>query len=59
MQAIAYYSGFLYCSFGRPYALVVTAGIGITRTRLGSAAGTSTAGSVRQGQRRQPVCHRQ
>jgi creatinase len=26
MQAIAYYSGFLYCSFGRPYALVVTAG---------------------------------
>jgi creatinase len=26
MQAIAYYSGFLYCSFGRPYALVVTGG---------------------------------
>lgn len=25
MQGIAYYSGFLYCSFGRPYALVVTA----------------------------------
>ncbi len=25
MQTIAYYSGFLYCSFGRPYALVVTA----------------------------------
>ncbi|MCB1352299.1 MAG: aminopeptidase P family protein [Rhodobacteraceae bacterium] len=25
MQAIAYYSGFLYCSFGRPYGLVVTA----------------------------------
>ncbi|MCB1410750.1 MAG: M24 family metallopeptidase [Rhodobacter sp.] len=24
MQAIAYYSGFLYCSFGRPYGLVVT-----------------------------------
>ncbi len=24
MHAIAYYSGFLYCSFGRPYALVVT-----------------------------------
>ncbi|MDK3016665.1 aminopeptidase P family protein [Pseudodonghicola flavimaris] len=24
MQTIAYYSGFLYCSFGRPYALVVT-----------------------------------
>ncbi|MDJ0627781.1 MAG: aminopeptidase P family protein [Rhodobacter sp.] len=24
MQAVAYYSGFLYCSFGRPYALVVT-----------------------------------
>lgn len=26
MQNIAYYSGFLYCSFGRPYGLVVTAG---------------------------------
>ncbi|MHC9235842.1 aminopeptidase P family protein [Pseudooceanicola sp. 502str34] len=25
MHGIAYYSGFLYCSFGRPYALVVTA----------------------------------
>jgi creatinase len=25
MQGIAYYSGFLYCSFGRPYALVVSA----------------------------------
>lgn len=25
MQNIAYYSGFLYCSFGRPYACVVTA----------------------------------
>ena len=25
MQNIAYYSGFLYCSFGRPYGLVVTA----------------------------------
>ena len=24
MQNIAYYSGFLYCSFGRPYACVVT-----------------------------------
>ena len=24
MHCIAYYSGFLYCSFGRPYALVVT-----------------------------------
>ena len=24
MQNIAYYSGFLYCAFGRPYALVVT-----------------------------------
>lgn len=24
MQTIAYYSGFLYCSFGRPYGLVVT-----------------------------------
>ena len=24
MHAISYYSGFLYCSFGRPYALVVT-----------------------------------
>ena len=25
MHSIAYYSGFLYCTFGRPYALVVTA----------------------------------
>ncbi len=25
MQNIAYYSGFLYCSFGRPYACIVTA----------------------------------
>jgi creatinase len=25
MQSIAYYSGFLYCSFGRPYGCVVTA----------------------------------
>ena len=24
MQTVAYYSGFLYCSFGRPYACVVT-----------------------------------
>jgi len=24
MQSVAYYSGFLYCSFGRPYAVVVT-----------------------------------
>ena len=24
MHNIAYYSGFLYCAFGRPYALVVT-----------------------------------
>ena len=24
LQNIAYYSGFLYCSFGRPYACVVT-----------------------------------
>ena len=24
MQSVAYYSGFLYCAFGRPYALVVT-----------------------------------
>ena len=25
MHNVAYYSGFLYCSFGRPYAAVVTA----------------------------------
>lgn len=30
MHNIAYYSGFLYCSFGRPYALVVTAGECVT-----------------------------
>jgi creatinase len=30
MQSVAYYSGFLYCSFGRPYALVVTAAQAVT-----------------------------
>ncbi|NAZ37611.1 aminopeptidase P family protein [Rubellimicrobium sp. CFH 75288] len=30
MHNVAYYSGFLYCSFGRPYALVVTAGGAVT-----------------------------
>ncbi len=30
MHNIAYYSGFLYCSFGRPYALVVTLGDHVT-----------------------------
>ncbi|MGR3321508.1 MAG: aminopeptidase P family protein [Pseudooceanicola sp.] len=30
MHNVAYYSGFLYCSFGRPYALVVTAGADVT-----------------------------
>ena len=30
MQNVAYYSGFLYCSFGRPYALVVTATEAVT-----------------------------
>lgn len=30
MQSIAYYSGFLYCAFGRPYALVVTASENVT-----------------------------
>jgi len=30
MHSIAYYSGFLYCSFGRPYALVVTATQSVT-----------------------------
>ena len=30
MHNIAYYSGFLYCSFGRPYALVVTADANVT-----------------------------
>ena len=30
MQNIAYYSGFLYCSFGRPYGLVVTKDQSIT-----------------------------
>ncbi len=29
MQNVAYYSGFLYCSFGRPYACVVTEKINI------------------------------
>ncbi len=30
MHNIAYYSGFLYCSFGRPYGLVVTVGDSVT-----------------------------
>ena len=30
MHNIAYYSGFLYCSFGRPYGLVVTATESVT-----------------------------
>ncbi|NIZ00955.1 aminopeptidase P family protein [Thalassospira lucentensis] len=30
MHNIAYYSGFLYCAFGRPYALVVTADANVT-----------------------------
>ena len=30
MHNIAYYSGFLYCSFGRPYALVVTESDSVT-----------------------------
>ena len=30
MHNIAYYAGFLYCAFGRPYALVVTAGDSVT-----------------------------
>ena len=30
MHNIAYYSGFLYCSFGRPYGLVVTASDNVT-----------------------------
>lgn len=30
MQNVAYYSGFLYCSFGRPYACVVTQGDCVT-----------------------------
>ncbi|MEJ8562105.1 aminopeptidase P family protein [Yoonia sp. GPGPB17] len=30
MHNVAYYSGFLYCAFGRPYALVVTPGESVT-----------------------------
>ncbi len=30
MHSIAYYSGFLYCAFGRPYALVVTPADSVT-----------------------------
>jgi creatinase len=30
MHSIAYYSGFLYCSFGRPYGLVVTMSDSVT-----------------------------
>ena len=32
MHNIAYYSGFLYCSFGRPYGLVVTPTASLTTT---------------------------
>jgi creatinase len=38
MHGIAYYSGFLYCAFGRPYGLVVTAG-GSTTISAGIDAG--------------------
>ena len=30
MHAVAYYSGFLYCAFGRPYAMIVTANDAVT-----------------------------
>ena len=30
MHNIAYYSGFLYCSFGRPYALIISNDLNIT-----------------------------
>ena len=30
MHNVAYYSGFLYCAFGRPYALIVTANDSVT-----------------------------
>ena len=30
MHNVAYYSGFLYCAFGRPYAIVVTANEAVT-----------------------------
>ena len=30
MHGVAYYSGFLYCAFGRPYACVVTAERAVT-----------------------------
>ncbi|WP_299693451.1 aminopeptidase P family protein [uncultured Tateyamaria sp.] len=30
MQCVAYYSGFLYCAFGRPYGMVVTATDAVT-----------------------------
>ncbi|MEP3847941.1 MAG: M24 family metallopeptidase [Paracoccaceae bacterium] len=30
MHCVAYYSGFLYCAFGRPYALVVTSEYNVT-----------------------------
>ncbi|MEP6020017.1 MAG: M24 family metallopeptidase [Paracoccaceae bacterium] len=30
MHCVAYYSGFLYCAFGRPYALVVTSEFNVT-----------------------------
>ena len=30
MHNVSYYSGFLYCAFGRPYAQVVTATVTVT-----------------------------
>ena len=44
MHNIAYYSGFLYCAFGRPYALVVTASDNVTMS-----AGIDAAQPFRRG----------
>ncbi|SMX33885.1 aminopeptidase P family protein [Octadecabacter ascidiaceicola] len=44
MHNIAYYSGFLYCAFGRPYALVVTATDNVTMS-----AGIDAAQPFRRG----------
>ena len=46
MHNIAYYSGFLYCAFGRPYALVVTATDCVTIPPASTAASHGAAALV-------------
>ena len=54
MHNIAYYSGFLYCSFGRPYGLVVTATDSVTIS-AGIDAGQPWRPSLRTTAQRRPL----